>query len=225
VRNSPTVEEPAACHSPQREPRLSRFEAPGEVPGTLIDCGRLCAREVPYSCRQLFAKAASPRSGGAKVLRPTVGSTGAYIVQGWDESTCRTILSVSSFLAERTNMIRRLRQSLAAAIRARSEQSVLSFSSNRFLISELLLGKLSETVVVHGNAPHDRPRSLVSHLPLHESAKAQGPRQTFWMAFPRPSRGWSPSLAAHRINARLAGHGADGFYLPPTSRAEADHID
>jgi hypothetical protein len=28
----------------------------------------------------------------------------------------------------------------------------------------LLLGKLSETVVVHGNAPHDRPRSLVAHL-------------------------------------------------------------
>src|SRR5262245_58726008 len=32
------------------------------------------------------------------------------------------------------------------------------------LIGELLLGKLSETVVVHGNAPHDRPRSLVRHL-------------------------------------------------------------
>src|SRR5262245_21128245 len=57
-----------------------------------------------------------------------------------------------------------VRQSLAAAIRARSEQSVLSFSSNRFLIGELHLGKLSETVVVHGNAPHDRPRFLVSHL-------------------------------------------------------------
>jgi hypothetical protein len=42
--------------------------------------------------------------------------------------------------------------------------SVLSFSSKCFLIGELLLGKLSETVVVHGNAPHDRPRSLVSHL-------------------------------------------------------------
>src|SRR5262249_35514067 len=42
---------------------------------------------------------------------------------------------------------------------------VLSFSSNhRLLIGELHLGKLSETVVVHGNAPHDRPRFLVSHL-------------------------------------------------------------
>src|SRR5262249_46576362 len=39
-----------------------------------------------------------------------------------------------------------------------------SFSSNRFLIGESLLGKLSETVVLHGNAPHDRPCSLVSHL-------------------------------------------------------------
>src|SRR6516225_4651204 len=48
----------------------------------------------------------------------------------------------------------------------RSEQSVLSFWSNRssFLIGELLLGKLSETVVVVGNAPHDRPGFLVVHL-------------------------------------------------------------
>jgi hypothetical protein len=42
--------------------------------------------------------------------------------------------------------------------------SVLSFSFSRFLTSESLLGKLSETVVLQGNAPHDRPRSLVSHL-------------------------------------------------------------
>jgi hypothetical protein len=28
----------------------------------------------------------------------------------------------------------------------------------------LLLGNLSETIVVHGNAPHDRPRFLVCHL-------------------------------------------------------------
>src|SRR5262249_57418881 len=54
----------------------------------------------------------------------------------------------------------------AAAVRARSEQSVLSFSASRssFLIEELLLGKLSETVVVVGNAPHDRPSVLVCHL-------------------------------------------------------------
>src|SRR5215510_4311408 len=50
--------------------------------------------------------------------------------------------------------------------RARSEQSLLSFVANRssFLIGELLLGKLSETVVVQGNAPHDRPGLLVGHL-------------------------------------------------------------
>src|SRR5262249_33116370 len=40
--------------------------------------------------------------------------------------------------------------------------SVLSFSFSRSL-NELLLGNLSETVVVVGNAPHDRPRILVCH--------------------------------------------------------------
>src|SRR5437016_1932917 len=59
-----------------------------------------------------------------------------------------------------------------------------------FLIGNLLLGKLGETAVVHGYAPHNGPRSFVSHLvgtcelPLHESANDQGPRQAFWMAFP-----------------------------------------
>src|SRR5262245_43340502 len=38
--------------------------------------------------------------------------------------------------------------------------SIINRSS--FLIGEF--GKLGETVVVHGNAPHDRSRSLVSHL-------------------------------------------------------------
>jgi len=32
------------------------------------------------------------------------------------------------------------------------------------LIGELLIGKLGETIVVVGNAPHDRPGFLVSHL-------------------------------------------------------------
>ena len=41
--------------------------------------------------------------------------------------------------------------------------SVLSFSFSRFL-NELHLGKLSETVVVVGNAPHDRPGFFVGHL-------------------------------------------------------------
>jgi hypothetical protein len=47
----------------------------------------------------------------------------------------------------------------------------------------LHLGKLSETVIVHGNAPHNRPRFLVNHLignrasfPPHGSANAQDPR-------------------------------------------------
>src|SRR5262249_36467464 len=37
-------------------------------------------------------------------------------------------------------------------------------SRSFFLIGELLLGELSETVVVVGNAPHDRPGFLVGHL-------------------------------------------------------------
>ena len=43
---------------------------------------------------------------------------------------------------------------------------ILSLVANRssFLIGELLLGKLSEAVVVQGNAPPDRPGFLVSHL-------------------------------------------------------------
>jgi hypothetical protein len=40
--------------------------------------------------------------------------------------------------------------------------SIVNRSS--FLIGELHVGKLSETVVVHSNAPHDRARFLVSHL-------------------------------------------------------------
>src|SRR5262249_11323146 len=37
-------------------------------------------------------------------------------------------------------------------------------SRSFFLIGELLLGKLSETVVFVGNAPHDCPGFLVCHL-------------------------------------------------------------
>ena len=46
------------------------------------------------------------------------------------------------------------------------QRSALSFIANRssFLIGELLLGNLSETVVVVGNAPHDRPGLVVGHL-------------------------------------------------------------
>src|SRR5262252_6171479 len=46
-------------------------------------------------------------------------------------------------------------------------QGALSFwfaSRSSFLIGELLLRQLSETVVVQGNAPHDRPCGLVGHL-------------------------------------------------------------
>jgi len=40
--------------------------------------------------------------------------------------------------------------------------SIVNRSS--FLIGDLLLGKLGETVVVHGDAPHNGPRYFVSHL-------------------------------------------------------------
>src|SRR5262249_24173748 len=39
-----------------------------------------------------------------------------------------------------------------------------SSSSSSCLIDELLLGKLSETVVIVGNAPYGRPGFLVVHL-------------------------------------------------------------
>src|SRR5260370_283232 len=40
--------------------------------------------------------------------------------------------------------------------------SIVNGSS--FLVGDLHLGKLGETVVVHGYAPHNGPRSFVSHL-------------------------------------------------------------
>ena len=58
-------------------------------------------------------------------------------------------------------------------------QSVLSFIASRssFLIGELLLGNLSETVVVVGNTPHYCPGFLVSHvIGNRASANAQDPR-------------------------------------------------
>ena len=44
-------------------------------------------------------------------------------------------------------------------------QVLASIASRSFFLSgQLQLGKLSETVVVQGNAPHNRPGFLVSHL-------------------------------------------------------------
>jgi hypothetical protein len=57
--------------------------------------------------------------------------------------------------------------------------SGLASIANRssFLSSELVLGKLSETVVVVGNAPHDRPRCLVCHLIATMRASSARKRQ------------------------------------------------
>jgi hypothetical protein len=62
-------------------------------------------------------------------------------------------------------------------------------SRSFFLSGQLLLGNLNKTVVVVGNAPHDRPSFLVCHLignpcelPLHETPMLRAKR-TFWMAW------------------------------------------
>jgi len=54
---------------------------------------------------------------------------------------------------------------LAVSGQQRHHPGLASIASRSFfLIDELLIGKLSETVVVHGNAPHNRPCGLVCHL-------------------------------------------------------------
>jgi hypothetical protein len=61
-----------------------------------------------------------------------------------------------------------------------------------FLIGNLLLGKLGETVVVHGYAPHNGPRSFVSHLVgnrasfLCTKAPMTGSQTSFLDGIPRP---------------------------------------
>ena len=82
-------------------------------------------------------------------------------------------------------------------------QSVLSFITNRssFLSGELLLGKLSEAVVVVGNAPHDRPCSLVSHLIGNRASflctKAPMPRI--------PETNFLDRITSHQLVARCSG--------------------
>src|SRR5262249_21735411 len=76
-------------------------------------------------------------------------------------------------------------------------------------------------VVVQGNAPHDRPCSLVGHL--------IGNRASFlctkapMLRVPDEFSGWHSqdplgakpvASSRHQSNARLAGHGANGFCLP-----------
>src|SRR6516165_6546931 len=99
---------------------------------------------------------------------------------------------------------------------------ILSLVANRssFLIGELLLGKLSEAVVVQGNAPHDRPGFLVSHLIGNRASflctkapMVRIPNETFWMAFPRPPRGRSSSLGLRRVHRSKEASGL-GFVFP-----------
>src|SRR5215813_8049759 len=58
-----------------------------------------------------------------------------------------------------------IRRQIASLALQRHYPVLASIASRSFfLIGELLLGKLSETVVVQGNAPHNRPGFLVVHL-------------------------------------------------------------
>src|SRR5215813_3945542 len=88
--------------------------------------------------------------------------------------------------------------------------SIVSRSS--FLNGELLLGNLSETVVVHGNAPHDRPCCLVGHLVGNRASflctKApmrRVPDELSRWHFPRPPKRRSPSSRPTQINTRCDG--------------------
>jgi len=58
-----------------------------------------------------------------------------------------------------------IRRQIASLALQRHYPVLASIASRSFfLIGELLLGNLSKTVVVVGNAPHDRPSLLVCHL-------------------------------------------------------------
>jgi hypothetical protein len=112
-------------------------------------------------------------------------------------------------------------------------QSVLSFSVSRssFLIGELHLGKLGESVVVHGNAPHDRPCFFVSHLIGNRASflctKApmlRVPETNFLQGITsisgRPLCGLFPGLTAKPKATNRAGHHSRhqrGFYKIPSS--------
>src|SRR5262249_16872163 len=71
---------------------------------------------------------------------------------------------------------------------SRQHPVLASIASRSFFLSgELLLGNLSETVVVVGNAPHDRPGFLVGHLIGDRASflwtKAPMPRITLFVGF------------------------------------------
>src|SRR5262249_13040964 len=101
----------------------------------------------------------------ALLCRPYVGPNASLVAQ---DPVRDLFVSAKDFFVEANGPHGAIATSFHSdrARPGRSEQSVLSFVASRssFLIGELLLGKLSETVVVQGNAPHDRPGFLVGHL-------------------------------------------------------------
>ena len=65
----------------------------------------------------------------------------------------------------RCQPLRCIFQPLGFVLKCRHHSRLASIASRSFFLSEkLLLRKLSETVVVVGNAPYDRPGFLVGHL-------------------------------------------------------------
>src|SRR5262249_27104466 len=72
-------------------------------------------------------------------------------------SPCRSLRGESGEMCE-------LHHTLAVVQKMQGALSFWIASRSSFLIGELPLGKLSETVVVQGNAPHNRPCFLVGHL-------------------------------------------------------------
>src|SRR5262245_29423496 len=130
--------------------------------------------------------------------------------------SCVTSLSC---VAKKFDFVSLARPGIVDEARARLEMQAAASIANRssFLIGELLLGKLSETVVVVGNAPHDRPGFFVGHL--------IGNRASFlctkapMLRIPNELSGWhsqdllkaKPSLGRHGSMQIGPGLGANGF--------------
>src|SRR5215831_18041922 len=97
-------------------------------------------------------------------------------------------------------------------------QGALSFSANRssFPIGQLLLGDLSKTVVVVGNAPHDRPCGLVGHL-IGNCASFLCTKAPM---FRIPETNFLHGITSHQ----LAGSGGLLSPSPPTEKAAAARL-
>src|SRR5215831_8923567 len=72
---------------------------------------------------------------------------------------------IEAAMPMRCQPLRCIFQPLGFVLKCRHHSRLATIASRSFFLSEkLLLRKLSETVVVVGNAPYDRPGFLVGHL-------------------------------------------------------------